>query len=440
MPIHKPQPISGFPELLPQERAIEQAWLDHIRRVFESYGFVNIETPAVESLDVLGAKGATDKEIYTIQRLHVDPDDQSDARLGLHFDLTVPFARYTAQHFNELVFPFKRYQMQKVWRGERAQEGRYREFYQCDIDVVNPDHLPINFDAEMPLIIDEILQYFDIGAYLINFNNRKILAGYMTAHGITDPDQRMTTQRILDKNDKHAADVIRQMLLDEAKISTDQADACMKLIAIQGALDDVMPALHALGVDNDEFAEGVAELEMVLTLTASAGKRVQANMAIIRGFDYYTGTVYECKLLDYPEFGSVVSGGRYADLAGNYINKSLPGVGISLGLSRLLIKMLKEKRVPLGRVSPTDILVVVPSAERMTLAHDTARILRSKGHNVEVYHQASKLPKQLRYAERKEIPFVWFPPFADDKPHEIKDMATGEQKVVDGGAESWTPH
>lgn len=438
--IYKPRPISGFPEWLPEMRALELSWLDHIRRVFESYGFVNIETPAVEEIDVLLSKGETDKEIYTITRLQADERDKSDSRLALHFDLTVPFARYTAQHFNELSFPFKRYQIQKVWRGERAQEGRYREFYQCDIDIINPDNLPMHFDAEIPAVIDEILQGFDIPDYTIFINNRKILLGYIQALGLEQYAVRVL--RVLDKRDKLSLEDVRIQLGVELKLdnnpNSDLIDKLINLAYIKGNDHKVIEKLRNLGIKNAVFDQGVNELEYVLnSLSGIVGKRVMADLSIVRGFDYYTGTVYETKLNDHPELGSIVSGGRYDDLAGQYISRKLPGVGISIGLSRLLSVLVSKGLVKTIRASKTHVLVTIFDDAQRAEALKTAAGFRKRGINAEVYHAAQKFQKQMDYAVKKDIPFVWFLP-TDGKGHEVKNMATREQIPADPA--TWTPH
>lgn len=434
--IYKPRPVSGFLEWLPDMRATELAWLDHIRAVFESYGFVNIETPAVEEIDVLLSKGETDKEIYTLQRLQADEKDSSDARLALHFDLTVPFARYTAQHFNELFFPFKRYQMQKVWRGERPQEGRYREFYQCDIDIINPDNLPMHFDAELPAVIDEIMQGFDVPAYTIYINNRKILLGYMQGLGLTD--NAAMALRILDKRDKIGANGVKQQLIEQLHFTPELAGRAVEIALITGNDETVITRAKALGVDNPVFNEGLDELSYVLnSLQGFVGNRVMADLSIVRGFDYYTGTVYETKFNDYPELGTVIGGGRYEDLAGSYINKKLPGVGISIGLTRMLGALYNKGLIKPIRASRTDVLITVFEDDQRAQALQLASQFRKRGLKVEVYHAAQKLQKQLGYADKKEIPYVWFLPNGDQPTHQVKNMISGEQ--AEANPDSWTP-
>lgn len=421
--IYKPQPISGFPEWLPEYRAVEQEWLDKIRAVYERYGYCSIETPSVEALDVIAAKGEdVDKEIYVLERLQADPDAKKEARLALHFDQTVPFARYVGQHFNDLTFPFKRYQMQRVWRGERPQVGRQREFYQCDIDVINVDSLPIHFDAEVASVCYEALEALDVGRVQLRISNRKILLGFLAALDISDV---VSVTRAIDKLEKIGADAVANILGNDLSISKDKVSDILAL-----AQNTDITSISAL---NDEMREGLDELIFVVDNLKHLPKHaVKADLSIVRGLDYYTGTVYETQLLDIPEFtGSVCSGGRYDDLAGNYINKHLPGVGISIGFTRLFDVLKSHGKIKAGKKSPADILVVLPSEETRALASETARTLRDRGFKVEMYHAAQKVKKQLAYAEKKSISYVWFPPFEDGQPHEIKNLETQQQQEAD---------
>jgi histidyl-tRNA synthetase len=431
----RPAPISGFPEWLPEVRMVELHWIDKIRLAFERYGFCSIETPSVESLDVLMAKGETSQEVYTLRRLQADAGDNSDSKLGLHFDLTVPFARYVAQYFNDLVFPFKRYQIQRVWRGERPQEGRYREFTQCDIDVINVDQVPLQYDAELPRIIHEILTSLALPAWSISINNRKVLQGFYEGLGIADP---LAVIRTADKIDKIGADGVRRIMADQLGMTPRQVSACLDLASVRGADASVVDAITALGVKSDLLAEGLDELAFVLASLADlpAGTIV-ADMSIARGLDYYTGTVYEGKFADWPGYGSICSGGRYENLAGSFIRRDLPGIGMSIGLTRIFAKLAAEGLLRAGPKCPTDVLVVIPSDVRRAQAAATAARLRARGLNTELYHQPDKLAKQIRYASRKGIPFAWFPPFEDGKPHEVKDLTTGTQTGADPDA--WQP-
>jgi histidyl-tRNA synthetase len=427
--------VSGFPEWLPQERLVEQRWIDTIRRGFERYGYAPIETAAVETLDALTSKGETSKEVYTLHRLQADAKDTSDAKLGLHFDLTVPFARYAAQHFNDLDFPFKRYQIQKVWRGERPQEGRYREFVQCDIDVINPEQVPLHFDAEVARVAIELLTELGIGAFTMRLNNRKVLEGFYAGLGASDP---LAVMRAMDKLDKIGADAVGALLRDELGLTGEQAQSCLDLAQVRGSDGSVAELVRKLGVTSELLEEGLAELAYVLDALAGLPEgTVVADLSIARGLDYYTGTVYETTLDEFPGFGSVCSGGRYQDLAGQFIRRSLPGVGISIGLTRIFAKLLAEGRIPVGAKTPTQVLVVVPGEDTLALAGEVGRALRARGVNTEVYHAADKIGKQLRYASRKAIPAVWFPPFRDGADHEVKDMASGEQAAADPA--TWTP-
>ncbi len=447
--IYKPKPISGFPEWLPEVRRAEQAWFDHIRAVFESYGFCNIETPSVEELDAINAKGGdgesdADKEIYVIERLHKEEGDK-EARLALHFDQTVPFARYTAQHFNELVFPFKRYQMQRVWRGERPQAGRFREFYQCDIDVINVDSLPLAFDAEMPAIIWEILSSLpgmENETIQIRVSNRKILMGFLESLNIPTRDGGTTKLsdeiiseivRDIDKLDKMGEEII----LSRIDQTGSQAGLgfgldgsikpfikiCKQKFTNGEDLEEALVNDANINTSNPTLKEGMRELSFVMNqLSHLPEGAVVADLSIVRGLDYYTGTVYETVFTDDPGYGSICSGGRYDDLAGNYINKHLPGVGISIGFSRLFDRIRQKGTLPVKGVSPADVMVVLPSEEVRSLMMQTAQALRANGNKVETFHSPAKLKKQMAYAEKKGIPYVWFPDL-----DEVKNMETREQ-------------
>ncbi len=461
---YRPRPVSGFPEHLPEVRMVEQRMLDQIRATFESYGFAPIETPSVEELEVLLAKGETDKEIYTIERLQADEQAGSEARLGLHYDLTVPFARYVAQHFNELVFPFKRYQMQRVWRGERPQAGRFREFTQCDVDVIGVDNLAVTFDAELAAVAMQALEAIGAGGVTLHISNRKILQGFLL--GLEIPAERhVPIVRAIDAMPKvgqlETYKAIKAVLppgsenypdlqmkhpeiyedLERVVGSLDQhgtAKAVIALAAIQTKSSNVQHRAKKYGVEHPLFDEGLSELTTVMDHLGALGiGSVVADLSIARGFDYYTGTVYEGRFDDAPGFGSVVAGGRYDDLAGAFINKRLPGVGISIGFSRLFAKLLQDKAIAPTRKSPADLLVVLPSEERRGDALTTAQALRRRGFKVETYHAPQKVGRQLSYAEKKGIPFVWFPPFEDGRPHEVKDMGSGAQAEAD--LENWAP-
>jgi len=427
--IIRPAPVSGFPEWLPAVRRVEQQWQDTARHVFERYGFCSIETPSVEALEVIAAKGVVDKEIYVLNRLQADEDDKNEARLALHFDQTVPLARYVAQHFNDLVFPFKRYQMQRVWRGDRPQDGRFREFYQFDVDVIAVDNLPLHFDAEMPLIIYDLLRELGVEGVRLHISNRKVLQGFMAGIGIADA---APVVRILDKLDKVGAKGVAELLKQSGLVNAAQIEKCLGLAAIQESDSaELQSKINILNVKNDILNEGIQELSFVLDYLKGLPRgAVIADCSIARGLDYYTGTVYEGRFMDDPGFGSVVAGGRYDDLASSYINKKLPGVGISLGATRLFSKLLKEGKLPALAPSPTQVLVILPSEELRGEAQGMAQKLRARGMNAEVYHAPQKYDRQLAYANKKQIPYVWFPDSGT-----VKNMATGEQ--MDADAQNW---
>ncbi len=451
--VYKPKSISGYPEWLPEARYVEQQWFDHIRRVFESYGFCNIETPSVEELDVITAKGEVDKEIYVLERLHQEDGEKKESRLALHFDQTVPLARYVAQHFGDLVFPFKRYQMQRVWRGERPQKGRFREFYQCDIDVIGVDQLGLHFDAEMPAIIYEVLsglQGMENEKFQLRISNRKILIGVMEALEIENPEE---TLRSLDKMAKITPDGVRAELtglgLNQNTITSLLTFADQKFEGVGAGLD-LHNHITSFNFKNDLMLEGAEELHFVMDQLSHIPDAV-ADLSIVRGLDYYTGTVYETTFVGNEGYGSICSGGRYDDLASSYINKKLPGVGISIGFSRLFAYMLEQGKLPLTRKSPADILMALPPVrsdeslndiknkenEIRKRAQETAQILRKNNYKVEMFHMPQKIGKQIAYAEKKGIPYVWFPPFDEDGKHEVKNMAA--QTQTETTPENWKP-
>ncbi|WP_422752327.1 histidine--tRNA ligase [Micromonospora sp. WMMD708] len=428
----KPTPISGFPEWTTSQRMIEQFVLDRIRHTFELYGFAPLETRSVEPLDQLLRKGETSKEVYLLRRLQADADGPAgDDALGLHFDLTVPFARYVLENAGKLQFPFRRYQIQKVWRGERPQEGRYREFLQADIDIVDRDTLPAHYEAEMPLVIGDALRSLPIPPVLIQVNNRKICEGFYRGIGLTDPEAAL---RAVDKLDKIGPAKVADLLAETAGASAAQADACLALAGISAPDASFADAVHALGVRDPLLDEGVAELVAVVeTAAAHAPGLCVADLRIARGLDYYTGTVYETQLVGYERFGSICSGGRYDNLA-SAGSVSYPGVGISIGVTRLLGLLFGAEALSISRSVPTCVLVAVGAEEERAASNAVAEALRSRGVPTEVSPSAAKFGKQIRYAERRGIPYVWFPG-ADG--HQVKDIRSGEQ--VDASADRWSP-
>ncbi|MEH0936625.1 histidine--tRNA ligase [Micromonospora psammae] len=430
----KPTPISGFPEWTPAQRMIEQFVLDRIRATFELYGFAPLETRSVEPLDQLLRKGETSKEVYVLRRLQADTDGPAgDDSLGLHFDLTVPFARYVLENAGKLQFPFRRYQIQKVWRGERPQEGRYREFLQADIDIVDRDTLPAHYEAEMPLVIGDALRSLPIPPVRIQVNNRKICEGFYRGVGIGDPEAAL---RAVDKLDKIGPVRVAELLAETAGASEAQAKAALALAEISAPDASFADAVRALGVSDPLLDEGIAELIAVMeTAAAHSPGLCVADLRIARGLDYYTGTVYETQLVGYERFGSICSGGRYDNLASSG-NVRFPGVGISIGVTRLLGLLFGADALTVSRSVPTCVLVAVTNEDDRAASNRAAEALRSRGVPTEVSPSAAKFGKQIRYAERRGIPYVWFPG-AEGAPDEVKDIRSGEQ--VTAAAGEWTP-
>ena len=425
-------PISGFPEYLPADRIVEQRFLDVIRETFELHGFSSIETRSIEPVERLSAQGEdADKEIYAVSRLGFS-DGDDDPRWGLHFDLTVPFARYVVENAGRLVFPFRRYQIQKAWRGERPQEGRYREFTQADIDVVDAGTLSPHFEAEMPLVLVDAFSRFPVGDFVVQVNNRKISEGFYLAIGLTDV---VGTLRIVDKLDKVGPEKIAAMLR-EAGATDEQAAMCLALAGIRSADLSFVDAVRALGVSHPTLDEGLAALTAVMeTAMEYAPGRVVADLRIARGLDYYTGTVYETTLVGYESWGSMCSGGRYDALASDG-RTTFPGVGISIGVSRVLGLLLGNGLVRASRSTPSAVLVAVTSEESRGRSVAVAGTLRSRGIACEVAPRADKFGKQIRYAERRGIPYVWFPGAdGESDGDEVKDIRSGDQ--VPASADVW---
>lgn len=425
-------PISGFPEWLPPQRMIEQYVLDKIRSVFELYGFAPLETRAVEPLETLLSKGETSKEVYLLHRLQEDSaaSSKTDDQLGLHFDLTVPFARFVTENHGKLVFPFRRYQIQKVWRGERPQEGRYREFLQADIDVVNRDTLPFHFDTEMPLVIGDVFRSLPIPRATILVNNRKVCEGFYRGLGLEDTAQVLRT---VDKLDKIGPEKVAALLAETAGATDAQAQACLRLAEISTADGSFVDAVRALGVSDPLLDEGLEELlQVVEAANEHAPGLIRAELKIARGLDYYTGTVYETQLEGYERAGSICSGGRYETLA-SVGNTRFPGVGISIGVSRMLGLLFGQNALSVSRSVPTAVVVAVPAEEQRAQCIRIAAELRKRGIPTEVAPAAAKFGKQIQFADRRGIPYVWFP----GTPDTVKDIRSGEQ--VEADAATWTP-
>jgi histidyl-tRNA synthetase len=423
-------PISGFPELLPGQRMVELIVLDRLRTVFELHGFVPLETAAVESLDQLLRKGEIDKEVYVLRRLHADESDEN-AGLGLHYDLTVPFARYVLDNAGHLEFPFRRYQIQKVWRGERPQEGRYREFTQADIDVVAKDELPFHYDVEIARVMAEALASLDFLPPLrLQVNNRRLIEAFY--RGIGAPDVA-AVMRTIDKIDKLPPDVIHKLLIEEAGLRAAQADKCLELAEIRSTDTSFVERVRAFGVSSDELETGLRELALVIEGCADvSGVTVEADLRIARGLDYYTGTVFETRMSGYESIGSICSGGRYEELASDG-RVRYPGVGISLGVTRLLLPLFQHGTLTASRSVPSAVLVALPNEEARGDCDALAARLRARGIPAEVAAAPQKYGRQIRFAERRGIPYVWFPGAA----HEVRDIRSGEQVPAD--PDSWQP-
>ena len=428
--VSKPTPLSGFPELLPAQRFAELAMIQTLTQTFELHGFANLETRAVEPLDQLLRKGETSKEVYVLKRLQDDGD--GDAGMGLHFDLTVPFARYVLENAGKLEFPFRRYQIQKVWRGERPQHGRFREFTQADIDVVGQGELPFHHDVEVARVMAEALARLPIPRATLQVNNRKVLEGFYLALGLADPEAVM---RVVDKLDKVPAEKLVEMLRDEAGVSGDDAAKVLALAEISAPDRSFIERVRALGASHSLLDEGLEELGRVIDGCADvAGVDVLVDLRIARGLDYYTGTVFETRLAGYEQLGSVCSGGRYDKLASDG-RTTYPGVGISLGLSRLVVPLVSDG-FGADRSVPSAVLVALVDEESRGASDAIANSLRAHGVPCEVAASAQKFGKQIRYAERRGIPYVLFPG-TDGAAHQIKDIRSGDQVDVDPA--TWTP-
>jgi len=446
----RPTPLSGFPEWLPDGRIVEQHVLDTLRRTFELHGFAGIETRAVEPLDQLLRKGETSKEVYVLRRLQEEAGDGADAaasgrgdkQLGLHFDLTVPFARYVLENAGHLAFPFKRYQIQKVWRGERPQDGRFREFVQADVDVVGAGELPYHFEVELPLVMAEALGALrDIGVPEVRVlvNNRRVAEGFYRGLGLDAVDDVL---RQIDKLDKIGPEKVAGLLVAEAGATPEQADACLALAGIHGSDSTVVERVRALaaehGVTSELMETGLGELAAIIDASSTrAPGVVVADLKIARGLDYYTGSVYETLLVGHEQLGSICSGGRYDTLASDGAT-TYPGVGLSIGVSRLVSRLLSAGLVRATRAVPSAVVVAVTSEESRPASDAVATALRARGVPVEVAPSAAKFGKQIRYADRRGIPFVWFPGDpGEDRPDQVKDIRSGEQ--VEADPATWAP-
>lgn len=395
-----PRILPGFMELLPPEQILFNDMYDTIREVYESFGFLPLDTPAIELSEVLLAKagGETEKQIYRFNK--------GDNDLSLRFDLTVPLARYVAAHYNDLAFPFKRYHMSKVYRGERPQKGRFREFYQCDIDIIGSEDIDLLYDAEMPVIIYNVFKKLGIGDFTIRINNRKVLGGFFSSLGLSDKIEEIL--RIIDKIEKIGKD---KVILELEKLGADENAIAriIEFISITGGRKAMIASLRALGVENETFTLGVDELENVTDSMVTFGmpeENFRIDLSIARGLDYYTGTVYETTINGHPEFGSVCSGGRYDNLTGYYTDKKLPGIGISIGLTRLFSQLLDNGIIAPKTGSVAKVLVIPMDKSAVSYCVGLANKFRAKGIPSDVYLGEKGMKQKMKYAARIGVPFA----------------------------------
>ena len=422
-----PRTLSGFMELLPAPQQQLERMMDILRKTYALYGFTPLDTPVIEASEVLLAKGGgeTEKQIYRFQK--------GDADLALRFDLTVPLAKYVALHGGDLSFPFRRYQIGKVYRGERAQRGRFREFYQADIDIIGDGKLDIANEAEIPSIIYQTFTRLGLKRFQIRVNNRKILNGFYAMLGLTE--QSGDIMRTVDKLDKIGPDKVRGLLTGKLGLTEEAAGDILRFIAITGSNQEVLTALEGYRGRNEVFDTGLTELETVVKYLAAFGvpeENFAVDLTIARGLDYYTGTVYETTLLDHPEIGSVCSGGRYDNLAEYYTDRQLPGVGISIGLTRLFYVLGEQGMLnPQLPTAPADVLILPMTAE-LTPAIQLATRLRAAGVRTQLYTEQKKFKAKMNYADKIGVPYVVF--LGDDEVNggvvACKDMVSGEQTTL----------
>jgi len=430
--------ISGFPEFSPEEQILFNWAKNIIASSFEKVGAVPIETAAVERLDVLLSKGGNNKEIYAITRAMAE-GDEAKKELGLHFDLTIPLARYTIENYSELIFPFKRYQIQPVWRGERSQAGRYRQFYQCDIDVIGVNSLSLLYDAEMPYVIYEIFTKMNIGDFKININNRKILSGFFTDMELNDDAIKQVTG-IIDEylsfnSSKTLVDTEAALL--ETGIDMEQTNQIIGFFELAEGLDneEVLAYLRSRSTEGSLARLGIDELQTVYEGMVSMGvnkKNVKINLKIVRGLNYYTGTIYETRLEANPGLGSICSGGRYDNLTQYFSDRVLPGVGISIGLTRLIPDLIRTGVLKVGKQTVADVLIANFDHSKSIEYVKIAAVLREAGINTEVFLEDKKIGKQIEYANKKGFRLVLFKGPDEDLNGtiKIKNMDTGDQQVI----------
>ena len=424
----QPRTLSGFMELLPRQQMVMERIMEILRETYSLYGFTPLDTPVIEASEVLLAKGGgeTEKQIYRFTK--------GDADLALRFDLTVPLAKYVALHYNDLSFPFRRYQIGKVYRGERAQRGRFREFYQADIDIIGDGKLDVTNEAEIPAIIYQVFTRLGLHRFQIRVNNRKILNGFYAMLGLTD--KAGDIMRTVDKLDKIGAGKVRDLLTaEDIGLTEDQAGEILTFISIQGSNQQVLSALESYRGRNKVFDQGLDELHTVVKYLSAFGvpeKKFAVDLTIARGLDYYTGTVYETTMLDHPEIGSVCSGGRYDNLAEYYTDKQLPGVGISIGLTRLFYVLQEQGMLNEALNSAPADALILPMTGDLGPAAALATQLRQAGVRTQLYTEQKKFKQKMTYADRIGVPYVLF--LGDDEIAQgtvsVKDMATGEQVAL----------
>ena len=423
-----PRTLSGFMELLPAPQRQMERIMEILRETYSLYGFTPLDTPVIESSEVLLAKGGgeTEKQIYRFQK--------GDADLSLRFDLTVPLAKYVALHYNDLTFPFRRFQIGKVYRGERAQRGRFREFYQADIDVIGDGKLSILNEAEIPAIIYKTFSALGLKRFRIRVNNRKILNGFYASLDLSD--KAGDIMRTVDKLEKIGPEKVREILTSDLGVRPESAREILDFIAITGGTEEILSALEARRSRNEVFDQGLEELRTVVKHLGAFGvpaENFAVDLTIARGLDYYTGTVYETVLLDHPEIGSVCSGGRYDNLAEYYTDKQLPGVGISIGLTRLFYVLGEQGMLnPELPTAPADVLIL-PMTEDLSAAIAFATELRASGIRAQLHCEEKKFKQKISYADKLGIPYVIF--LGEDEISAgvvaCKDMTTGEQTKLD---------
>ena len=423
----QPRTLSGFMELLPRQQMVMERIMEILRETYSLYGFTPLDTPVIEASEVLLAKGGgeTEKQIYRFTK--------GDADLALRFDLTVPLAKYVALHYNDLSFPFRRYQIGKVYRGERAQRGRFREFYQADIDIIGDGKLDVANEAEIPAIISQTFTRLGLRRFQIRVNNRKILNGFYAMLGLSE--QSGDIMRTVDKLDKIGAEKVGALLVEDLGLTREQADEILAFIAIKGGNQAVLTALEGYRGRSEVFDQGLDELKTVVKYLAAFGvaeEQFAVDLTIARGLDYYTGTVYETTMLDHPEIGSVCSGGRYDNLAEYYTDKQLPGVGISIGLTRLFYVLQEQGMLNEALNSAPADALILPMTGDLGPAAALATQLRQAGVRTQLYTEQKKFKQKMTYADRIGVPYVLF--LGDDEIAQgtvsVKDMATGEQVAL----------